>query len=769
MLNADFGLQIETSMDHRRGLSSLLGLGLVILWCVVLKAGEKPKVKIQPKDVAVHPVAYQIMEWSVDLGRSYENPFDDQQIAVDATFRGPGDRKLVVPGFWSAECQRQSGRDGSERWVETGPGQFLIRACLPVAGQWQLQVSAKDSNGIRKSEPITFEVGRSDEPGFIRRSPDSERYLQFDSGKPYFAIGLNIGWPGRRGSLDNQEWFTKLSAAGGNFARVWFSWHRNKIETKKTGPGRYDLAACAYNDRMLKQAAENHIACMLTFLNHTQLLDSNYWGRGDWPDDPYNSANGGPATRPANFFDTAMARTLFKRRLRYIVARYSAFTNIVAWEIWNEQELGKVNIPLDWTKEMADTLHALDPYHHLVTTSFGDAGDKATWSLPEIDLTQRHMYGDKGSIQDTVGAYVQAARLNDIYHKPYLLAELGIAWQGPDTEYDPESRGTNLHNGLWAGALSGGFGGGCSWWWDSYVAPKNLWHTYAGLAKFTEKIDWPRRKFEPLAVRWPRFPESDPITWTDLHLPVAGVWGKAAGKPFTLDADGQLASSLPGLLYGPAKQELRVPTLLKVDVPNDCQLIVTVAEVSTASTLRISVDGKPAGDFPFDAQPGGKNQISTTQQAPYHNWLAKFDEKCVVDLAAGKHEITLDNVAGDWMRIGSVTLTRSKSSLISDVRPVVLQDAESGETLAWLADVNSNWYADSQGIVPRTYDTLHWTLPVPQAHYRVEWWDTRQGRIIEEQTIAARDGALLLHPPRFERDIALRAVAIDSASNSRAH
>ena len=707
------------------------------------------------------PVAYQIVEWSVDPGQSYDNPFDDGQIAVNATFTGPGRRSLVVPGFWSADCKPQVGRDHIERWVETGPGRFLIRACLPVPGDWQIEVSARDKDGARKSAPLTFRVEPSDEPGFIRRSPESERYLQFESGKPYFAVGLNIGWPGRRGSQDNEAWFSQLSSAGGNFARVWLSWHRNKMETRATGPGRYDLGACAYNDSVLEMAAKNHIAVMLTFLNHTQLLDSTYWGRGDWPDEPYNAANGGPATRPVNFFDPGMARTLFKRRLRYIVARYGAFTNVLAWELWNEQELTKVDIPLDWTREMAAYLHEIDPYHHLVTTSFSDAGDKATWSLPEIDLTQRHMYGDKGSLQDTVGAYVQAARLNDEFHKPYLLAELGIAWQGPDTEYDAEGRGTNLHNGLWAGALSGGFGGGCSWWWDSYVAPKNLWPTYTGLARFSEKIDWPRRKFEPLAVRWPRLPDTDPLTWTDQHLSVSGVWGKARGKPLTLDPDGQLSEPLPGILYGPAKPELRVPAVLKVDLPNACQLIVTVAEVSTASTLRVAVDGKAAGDFPFDAAPGGKGQISTTQQSQYHNWVARFDRKCSIDLSAGPHEITMDNVAGDWMQLGSIILTNSKSSRVSDVRPVALQDAGSGETLAWLADVNSNWYADSQGIEPRKYETLHWSLPVPRARYRVEWWDTRGGRVIELQNVTARNGALLLRPPPFQRDIAVRAVAVD--------
>lgn len=737
-------------------------LGLLLLSSAVLNAAEKSRVRVEPKEPGAHPATFQILEWSVDLGRSYENPFDDRQIAVDATLTGPRGRKLIVPAFWSADCKPQVGRDGIERWIETGPGQFLIRACLPDAGDWRLQVSAKDKDDARQSSPIRFHVNPSDDPGFIRRSPDSDRYLQFDSGKPYFAVGLNVGWPGNRGSADNQEWFARLSAAGGNFARVWLCWHRDKIESRKSGPGRYDLGACAYNDRVLKLAAENHIACMLTFLNHTQLLDNTYWGRGDWPDEPYNAANGGPATQPANFFDAGMARTLFKRRLRYIVARYGAFTNVLAWELWNEQELAKVEIPLDWTREMAAELHKLDAYHHLVTTSFGGTGDKATWTLPEIDLTQRHLYGDDGSLQDTVGAYAQAARASDAYHKPYLLAELGISWQRPDTSYDPAGRATNLHNGLWAGALSGGFGGGCSWWWDNYVAPKNLWHSYTGLARFAAKIDWPRRKFEPLTVRWPRFPETQPVTWADLQIPVAGVWGKADGKPITLDLDRGLPDPLPGHLYGPAKPEMRAPTILKVNLPNACQVIVSVAEVSTSATLRITIDGKPAGDFAFDAAPGGKGQISTTQQAQYHNWVAKFDQKCVAELSAGPHEIVLDNIAGDWLRLASVTLTRCRSSLISDLRPLVLQDAATGETIAWLQDVNSNWYADQQGVEPRTYDTLRWTLPVPRAtSYRIEWWDTREGRVVEAHTVAAHSGQIQLQPPPFARDIALRAVAAD--------
>lgn len=738
-------------------MTTLPAILTLFLVCGMSNANET-RVSVQPKNHSSPIGTYQIAEWIIDPGRTCDNPFDPDQIAIDATFTGPGGRKLIVPGFWSAECRPEVSRNGTEHWVQTGPAQWLVRACLPEAGDWQMRVAARDKDGTRNSEPLTIHVERSDSPGFIRRAPDNTRYFQFDSGAPYFAVGLNIGWPGRRGSADDEAWFTRLASAGGNFARIWLCANRAMIEDKKTGPGRYDLAACAYFDRVLQLAAERRIAVMLTFQNHSQLLDETHWGPGDWPRDAYNAANGGPATRPVNYFDPGPARTLFKHRLRYLVARYGAFTNVLAWELWNEQDLCKVRIPLDWTREMADELHRTDPYQHLVTTSFANDGDQATWSLPSIDLTQRHLYGDEGSLHDTVGPYVKAARENDAFGKPFLLAEFGIAWQGPDGKYDPAGLGTNVHNGLWAAALSGGFGGGCTWWWDSYVAPKNLWHVYTALARFAARVDWPRRHFEPLATRGPRFPATQPITWSDENLPIAPAWGKADGKPITLDPDGELpADPLPGFLYGPFKKDLRVPMVLNVNLPNDCQMIVHVAEISQFAKLQVTVDGKSAGDFEFDARPNGKDHAGAKEDPKFHTWRVTFDRPCTVNVSAGRHEIILDNGAGDWLRLSAVRLTRSRSSLVTNVRPLVLQDAATGETLAWLQDVNSNWYADREGLTPQTYEGLTWRIPVPRAgSYRLDWWDTRAGRVTRSETIAVSGNELPLRVPPFTRDIALR-------------
>ena len=59
---------------------------------------------------------------------------------------------------------------------------------------------------------------------------------------------------------------------------------------------------------------------------------------GQWPVNPYNTVNGGPAKTPADFWTDPTARALYRRRLRYLVARYGSQTSIAFWELWNETD-----------------------------------------------------------------------------------------------------------------------------------------------------------------------------------------------------------------------------------------------------------------------------------------------------------------------------------------------------------------------------------------------------------------------------------------------
>lgn len=703
---------------------------------------------------AARPETYGRTELVVDLDRTYENPFDPDEIAVDATFTGPGNRTLRVPGFWFQSYRRETAEEGAEKLVAEGAPGWRVRFCPPAPGGWRVTVAAKDPTGTGTSAPLSFTVAASKNPGFVRRSPNNSRYFQLDSGAPYFLIGENVCWSGRGGLRDYETWFSKLGAAGGNFARIWMGLFR-PIEQKEPGLGRYDLANAFYYDGILDLAARHNLYCMFAFGTYSEFTTGGFFGEGRWPVNPYNKANGGPAAAPEDFWSDPVARAFYKRRLRYLIARYGAWTNLAFWEFWNER-----GGPAPWFAEMAAYLKANDPHRRPVTNSYSTTGEADVWNLPDIDLTQTHRYGDEGSIRDITPLLIADAREHDVYRKPHLMGEFGISWRGSDEKFDPKGVGTNLHNGLWAAALTGHAGGAAIWWWDSYVEPKNLYGHFTGLARFAAGVDWPRRRFEPLAVPTPTRAARGPETFSNLPLAPTAGWGKSSGATITVHPDGSLSGpALPTHLFGPAKAELRAPTRLRITLPRPSRLILHVNAVSDKADLRVSVDGKTVAAFPFDAAPEGPKGYESTKQFPEYGGIyqAVFNTDRTVDLPAGAHTITLDNTAGDWLSLGSLTFENARSSRYVALRPLALQDVATGETLLWLQDPESNWFNDRADVAPQAFTGVTLALPLSRPGvYRVDWWDTRAGKVLRTDTVrSVKAGALSLAVPSFTRDIAL--------------
>lgn len=682
------------------------------------------------------------IEFTVDPGATYSNPFDPDEIAIDATFTGPNGESLSLPAF----------RDE----------QFFVRFYPTSPGKWSMTAAVRDKSGQRQSQPLSFDVEKTNSRGFIRRAKDNTRYFQYDSGDPYFVIGLNMAWPDREsGAARIGEWFKKLSDNGGNWARVWMCHPPVMIENKTTGLGRYDLPSAKYFDQILDEAQQRGIGVMLCFINHRDLIDKDRWGNAIWPVNPYNAANGGPATRPADFFTDERARAMFKRRLRYIVARYGAYTSVMCWELVNEQEFAQCPVPNAWNAEMARELKRIDPYQHLVSTS--SSVPDPVWQDPNMDLTQRHIYGD-GSMTDMIGPIAGASAKYDRFAKPHLLAEFGIDYKGSDLSFDPDGKATTLHNSLWAAAMAGSAGGACNWWWDNYIDKLNLWWTYRGISNFAAKIDWPRRHFDPIRLPPPQHGSTVAAeeTFSDLTLTSAGGWGKSHGQTIEIAKNGQATVELPKFLYGSRKSDMQTTTRFQIEMPHDGAMVIHIGRVSDYSVLRVSIDGKPQADFAFSALPQSPDNANAKPLEDHPDvWQADVKQDRRVTLGAGRHTVELDNIAGDWVSLDSITFTNARSSRYPAVSVLAMQDKVSGETIGWLCDMASNWKSDQDGIKYATFDDVVLTVPVPESlaskPMSVEWWDTRKGQIIaRREGVTATDGALVLNVPSFTRDIAVR-------------
>ena len=282
---------------------------------------------------------------------------------------------------------------------------------------------------------------------------------------------------------------------------------------------------------------------MLTISNHREFLNRDMWGAGEWPTNPYNAELGGPAKLPIDFFTNPIARKLYRQRLRYLIARYGAFTSLACWELFNEQENTRLkNIPLDWNAQMAGYLHANDPYGHLISTSA--SLPQEVWKIDAMSITQSHIYGDSGE-DDLLMPVIDAPRRYARFDKPHFIAECGISFRKPDASFDPRNQGTSLHNSLWASTMSGACGAASYWWWQNYFDPANLWHELTPISKFAATVDWPRTHFKPLLLPAPRMQSTEPERFSDLVINSvgAGAWGKASEEPMTILRSGQISGA----------------------------------------------------------------------------------------------------------------------------------------------------------------------------------------------------------------------------------
>jgi hypothetical protein len=192
-----------------------------------------------------------------------------------------------------------------------------------------------------------------------------------------------------------------------------------------------------------------------------------------------------------------------KKFLRYCVARWGYSTHVAAWEYFNEIDPG---LPTDrFYQELGEYLEAIDPYHHIRTTSTWNPSPK-DWRHPKLDLAEMHHYlrpvsGDQW--KDEVAVTFEKARFlqQNTATGPMLIGEYGLAddkWGlSPYVKQDQEL--VHFHNALWASSLSGLSGTAMFWWWESLDAQDGYRH-YRPLSKFLADVPFTTAGLRPISA-----------------------------------------------------------------------------------------------------------------------------------------------------------------------------------------------------------------------------------------------------------------------------
>ncbi len=711
-----------------------------------------------PTQPAVAHVLFAPMTFSVEIDPSlYTNPFDSADIELVGIFTAPSGRQVVIPGFWMQPYTDTCVEPCLvENLQPSGDPVWQVRFAPDEVGDWSYILQVSDDGTISSSQTGEFSVEPSDRPGFIHVSAN-QRYFQYDAGQSYFPIGhnLNWSWDAGGGLVAYRQWLTDLSASGGNYARlliddpffIGLEWN------SAAGDYRASQKEAARLDTILDMAAEYGVSLQIVVLWHQALI--TYQGlpvvppenparpdtSADWDNYGYNVLNGGPLSGPGVFFASEQAQDLFRRRLRYIAARWGYSPQIFAWEMIDEIDHTtnyNAQTAAAWLQTMAGYLRQVDQNRHLITAGSRDF-DPTIVDSPVLDLTQARFYQRRPfeTVADQVVGSVDAIRQNlEAANVPTLLTAFSLnPWFESTAE---DAKGISVQTTIWASAFSGAGGSAMSAFGETYVVPQELQRYYPPLAAFASVVDWAQLDLKPADAA---LLADDDSLYQSLQINnFLRHYGEPNADPAThlITSDGvvpdaaTVSSYLYGQLYNKAWHQ---PQQYRVAISHPTTFEARVRSTSTQAGARlvIQVDGKTAAELVLDA--GAK------------------DVALRVPLTVGEHTITLENQGDDWLQLDSLKI----GAFSAPVRVLTLRDADAGVALSWLQYRSYTWDRLDE---PRPPLLFRYRLDgMPVGRYAVELWSPLTGAVIgQELTTVGTDGTLSVDLVPMSDELALRAV-----------
>lgn len=689
---------------------------------------------------------YEKFEVTFDVPGAWSNPFDPDEIAVDGVFQTPDGRTLVQPAFYYQDYQR-SNAGGWERLTPVGKPAWKVRFTPTVPGvyRYRLRLTSAGKTSQTEERTLTCE-GQAKGHGFLRVSRENPYYFQYDDGTPFFAVGENIATLSGLGTYAADAWYGRLAGVGGNFVRSWWCYGGTDLESHVSkqpdqGLGRYKLDQAWRIDYLVNLADRLGIRIMCC-LETQQYLRRDAW----WAQFSYNQANGGPVASPADFFVNSKADAYFRKRLRYIVARWSYSPAVASWQFWNEVSACndfRVKPAAQWHERMARYLRSIDPYQHIIHTNFGNMdGYQEVDGLPEMEVVSTNIYSRRDMGRTAAwGTRVMTER----YRKPYLLTEYGVGHRGGWVEEDPT--GVIVHNGLWGAVVSGSAGAGMPWGWDHWIDKQDMYHYWQPVADVVCDIPWCKRQWKPVRV--------EKFIFEDASRPAyyAGVlfegWPRnysfnMASKPlptrFVVSANGEVDHPEA---FDATLQAKKSHTLV-IDFPVDGKLVVHVPEIEVKGepVLEVSIDGRQVLRQPLQAD---------DPKRPWVCWKA-----FPVPAKAGRHEIQVAN-AGTGVIYTAYELANYLRREGPDIEVLGLQTDD--YLVLWARNPQFVWLYDREGRKPDRQESGLLTLAgISNGRYSVEWRETVTGERLAQGEVTATDGRLVLRTPAITRSAVVKLV-----------
>lgn len=720
----------------------LIGLGRAFIAGLAVHGFAAPAQE-PPQVVSIRASSSEIRlfesaEISIELSKSYTNSFDQAEVQLAGEVSLPSGQKYSLPGYY----------EDKTRWK--------LRIASTEAGTMQVTVNVKDAAGEATANPIAIRVLDAPGQGFVRVSQSDPRYFELSSGQGFVPVGVNLPTAITGGMPKFEQWAKRLQTDLVNTVRVSLSPESATfaLQNRKTGAAGIDTGGAQRLQDALSILERSGIRSILIIDAYNTLRDRDLEPK--WASSIYNRDNGGPLDKPGDFWTNATIKLAYKNKLRYLVARYSAFKSVFAWELWNEVDLVRGHDPavvMAWHDEMAGYLKSIDPYGHLVTTSFSSRiGDRNIDRLPQIDFTQTHI----ANVGDLAA---ESALLNSrkmSYGKPHIVTVVGA----PAAMND--AKGMEVHDPIWSTIGIGSSGLAMPTNFDSYIEPRGMTKHLTRGVRFMRNVDWRNQKARQTTPSFAFLKK--PASQFRRDLVIAGGPISNLRDEFNFPRRVRIYPTgvkwgLPvsGVLHGKRNRAgLHNPLTFVVDLHRPTMLDVEVGDVSGegGAALVIQVDGRVVLRRHFADPDGAFGTAILKHHRSNHSAL----------LPAGHHEVTVLNSGNDWLHANY-----RFRDLILRKTPPLIGFASVGDDIAvaWVRHADRSWRRtiEQKRAVVASPPTLMSLRGLESGTWSVEIWDTWSGSVSKPKNyLVGGDGTLNINLPEIATDLAVKIRRIKAAN-----
>ena len=404
---------------------------------------------------------YDAISFEVALTGEWDNPYLQEEAALDMVLTAPSGKELVLPCFY---------KEGESGAVSTWEARFTPQEKGKYTYFFRY---TQDGQVASESAPAAFKSRRSKLQGILHVRDNWT--LVYDNGQPFRGVGINLCWESR--TQDDSKFFSDLheqhdrfnfdamlpdfAKNGGNFTRMWICDWNFPID-RQTG----------FNNHRYEETTEYMNRSAVERLDHVVSLSEDLgikimlcMGQGN-------------VVADQAFFTCPDAKVRYRNYLRYIVARWGYSPAIAMWEFFNEIDNVQHNAPdgvipaeyiVAWHDEMSTYLAGLDPFQHIRTTSISHRDLEGLNDLANLDINQKHIYNATHVVPETIDAYIAK------HNKPYIVGEVGYEWDW-SKNFDDFADGMNMdfRRAFWYGLFSQTALTPMTWWWEWFDEHKMI-------------------------------------------------------------------------------------------------------------------------------------------------------------------------------------------------------------------------------------------------------------------------------------------------------